>query len=150
MLEDCDPLDEGTGISLEELVNRPGYVPEHDETTIPDIATLNEWWASDEMKPDESPQEWWDRREVLQFLSLATVPRVATHLGLIGAVLMDAKTGLPVDIKAHRDREAKSTRITGEKFHRQMEASYDKTFKDLVTETLIKKFLDKYGMYERR
>lgn len=150
MLEDSDLFEENTTISLAEIVKLPGYVPEYDDLTIPRINTLNEWWSSDEPKPGETDAQWTDRRDLLQFLSLATVPRVAAHLGLIGAVLMDATTGLPVSIAAHREREAKTTRITGKKFHRQIQAGYDKTFKDLVTEDLIQQFMSKYGMYAKR
>lgn len=138
---------EDAGVSLAEIVARPDYVPEHDEHTIPPIAVLNEWWESDTPRAGESFGEWQDRRSILQFLSLATVPRVAQHLSKIGAVLMSVETSKPVDVGAHIVREAKSTRITGQDFHRKLQRGYDETFRDILTEEKVKVFLERYGMY---
>lgn len=134
------------GVSLAEIVARPDYVPEHDERTIPPIAVLNEWWGCDKPKAGESFGEWQDRRSILQFLSLATVPRVAQHLSKIGAVLINVETGKPVDVGSHIVREAQSTRITGQDFHRELQRSYDETFKKILTEEKVKVFLERYGM----
>lgn len=43
-------------------------------------------------------------------------------------------------------RNAYSTRITGQDFHRELQRSCE-TFRNILTEEKVKIFLERYGMY---
>jgi len=133
-------------VLLQQAMQHPDYIPEHDENTIPSIKVMNDWWNC-KQKENENFSDFLNRANDLQFMAVASVYHVMSYCLINKYALFHTSTRDEVDLDIYVKRELKSTRIGTEEERKEKHQIILDIFNALVTEKRLKIFCEANDMY---